>query len=292
MEHIVNKENKKETIILEFVAQRSPINGKELIQRLQRKFGTRKFSEKNLYNVFSRMVKEGKLYVVDHEDLATYGLDKIDARGKYFILPEADEMRKFLDEIINSLEQTPPTNLNRKLREISLITNKYVLMPAQLDALVPILDYEIELAYKVLLILKGQIFDHNVHPRNEKELVKKLRRFLENNRGNTTHRNAIDHAIELLGYYNDNALIDQLEYDAESFDDNLLRREVYTTPNVRKVILRNFRRLYRFQEALDEEGKENIAQHISYIRTFAVDPKKYREEMKKRAEESKEDRVQ
>ena len=157
------------------------------------------------------------------------------------------------------------------LEEIQLYEEKYTFTPDQLDAIVGLLSRGIDVVHRAIRILYNYVIERGVDPINTSELRLELRSVLSRFREDADHRPVIRQAIHLLGYYQDDAVIEQLKFDAPRFDGMASLKEEYMTLCTAKVIDDNWEDLLELQKELRKTGVERIVSALREIQKYALD---------------------
>jgi hypothetical protein len=273
----MDSETNIESEIILLVSENEPITATELVKLLQDRYKTKTgvelgYSSKNLYKRIRRLRTNGTLSSVREEDIRLFGIPKVDRRSDYLVLAVSDERRTHIDGVLQSLDSGNQLEIDLALNEILLYKKNYHLNSSQLDSIVSLLTNKAEIVDLALQILKEYIIDRKIEPLNKDRIIKNLRNVLQKYRDDKLNRILIDRAVHLLAHYQDDAIIDQLEHDAELIVDNWDWRNLYCTPEVGIVVEKNRKRLFDFEKELNKQGKRNVAKAIHYIRIFAVDP--------------------
>jgi len=243
----------------------------------------RGYSEKNIDRKLANLKKSGQIRILKNpEDLTIYGIDKKDGRASYLISTRAFEIKEHLDRVIRLIASKDKTEKKEALIELENYEQKYVLSPNQLDFLVHNLDNgSINLDEHLLRILYKYIANKGKEPNNRDAFVNKLRILLERYpEANKKYKNLRTQIIHLLGYYNDEAVIEQLKKDvrllnnSNSLEDESVKYAVkdyyYGHDFTARIIEKHRDELFDYIVELRKEGNDTGAQLISEIRYKAL----------------------
>jgi ribosomal protein L29 len=228
--------------------------------------------------MLTRMTKRDLLVIVKHKDLEKYGIYEEDGRASYLTLKEIININEYLDTLFSHFESNDPEyDKNSILNEIDLYTDRYSLSRKQLDVLVDnlLIDDE-KLQFHILRILKEYILDREIAPTNKDKLLKSLKEILGKyagvSREHEIYRSGI---IFMLGYFEDDSIIDWLKYDIEHLEvekhfDKIKDDygNIYTAWVIDKHKLELFNLINQFKkEGKDEEARlvYNIKHQVAKI---------------------------
>ncbi|AFV22384.1 hypothetical protein Mpsy_0171 [Methanolobus psychrophilus R15] len=204
--------------IVKYVRQNRFVRRAQLIEHmmnvLQR---TRGCSRPSVERKLARMTKNGSLVIVKHKDLAKYGLHEEDERASYLTLKEIFNINEYLDTLFSHFESDDEYDKNSILNEIDLYKDTYSLSRKQLDVLVDsLLITNEKLQFHILRILKEYILDREITPTNKEGLLKSLNELLGKFAGvSRDHEDYRTGMIFILGYFEDDSIINWLKYDIE-----------------------------------------------------------------------------
>lgn len=275
-----------DTDILALLDNGAAIRKRALIRQLVDSHqGSMEYTKKAIDGRISALVEDGRIVPVLNEDLAGFGLSDAGKNASYLISRQAFERKWRFDRMIEGISCGSRDDCAAALHEALLYKSLYRLTPAQLDMIVPALDHEYSVAYTALQCLYSAAVRRGDLPADTAVLTQKLQHLLERFRDDDTCRPAIRHAVHLLAYMGDEAVIGQLEHDAPRFDSDRLKREEYMYPVMVNVIDAYRSELHALASALMAGGKKRAARDIRAICEYALDPQEYKRKMQKIQEE-------
>lgn len=255
--------------ILEESRTHFPIRTGDLVRNVAERTGR---GERTIYRRLEKLKREGAVCVLDSKTInVTFHYAAHDEKACYVVVSEMVGIFTHFDEILHDIENKDNEDILRVLDEVLLYKNSYLLNPVQLDGIVSVLQREIQIDYIALHILYEHIINHGVLPRNSTALLKKLRKMVDRTSESGQYGPVRKWAIHILGYYNDDSVLEQLEYDSSLFE---MRKDLYTLYTARHtahVIACNPAALYRMIVGFKERGDDARAEYIDTIRRIALE---------------------
>jgi hypothetical protein len=255
------------------ILQKTPfIRRRELINYLMNKnHGKRGYSKTNVNQKIDKMAKRGVIALIQHEDLQKYGIREEDGRASYVTLKQSTDIRDYVDEIFQLLDEGSTSDKLLILREIFSYEKNYVFTPLQLDILVKnLVEDDHELRFYLVGLIHRLIYLFGNKPKNETLFLKLLRDMLKNYP--TSPENKFNYRfflIELLGMYNDRAVVDQLIKDAETLENLSSIEGDYSQAWTAQVIENHRKELFELERRLNKINKLNNLSTIRNIRQKA-----------------------
>ncbi len=166
------------------------------------------------------------------------------------------------------------------LHEVLLYKSVCRAMPTLLDSVGMALDQEYKVAYMALQILYDAAVKQHVLPTDPGAFARQLEGVLLRFRDTPESRPIVRHALHVLAYMGDGAVIGQLAHDAPHFGGDTVRKEEYLYPVMAGVLGRHEGELALLQESLRGRGDLRAAEAIRTIREYARDPEGYTARMR------------
>ncbi len=191
-----------------------------------------------------------------------------------------------MDDVTANLASKTRDEVFAILYDLLLFKSSYRLSRDQLDNIVQVINHtEYRIAYMALQVLYTAVIKSDDLPTNITAFRERLLEVLERYRGDPECRPAVRHAIHLFGYLEDEAVLRQLEYDAQQFDDERVRKEEYMYPVMINVIEKFGPDIDELEIAFLKAGNGRAAGGLNAIREYARDPEAHEERMKQLQEE-------
>jgi hypothetical protein len=240
---------------------------KDIKEKYSQKGG---IGEATIFRAIVRLKKADKIYSPTNDEIESYGIKNKDHRGKFLVLRTFMERKEHLDDVFQALDSEDRNERLRALREILLYRDKQQFTPKQLDKISDFLTEDKFFAKSSIEILYDYLMNKGIAPSDEKRFILKLHDTLLKFR-DTSDRINIRPVIEILGIYEDDAVIDQLRYDAvKDFDTFKKLSQEYESGYLAKVIENNRKTLYYFNYYLINEVDSKNASLIDHIREVAL----------------------
>lgn len=240
---------------------------KDIKEKYRHKGG---IGEATIYRAIDRLKTAEKIYSPTDEEIQSFGIKIDDGRGKFLVLRTFMERKEHLDDVFQSLDVNDRNEQLQALREILLYKDKHQFTPIQLDKISLFLKKDIFFVKSALDILHDYFMNKGITPSNESQFILNLRNALFKFR-DTSDRSIIRSINEILGIYEDDAVIKQLKHDAEK--DFVAFQNIspeYESKYFAKVIENNRKNLYYFNKYLINEGKSENVTLIDRIRDIAL----------------------
>lgn len=238
----------------------------ELIKNHQNERG---YSQKSIDRKLSNLVKTGQMLVLKNEiELEEYGINREDGKAAYLISKRSSDIKKHLDSNFSLLESEDHDDQKLVLKELDSYQELYVLNRKQLDVLVRcLINANDELRAHLLRIIYSYVSKNKIEPWDEITFLQNLRLLLKQYPDIPKKHPAIrTHLILLLGYYNDNAIVDNLIEDARSIDDLNFVKNDYWFKETANVIENHREQLFELERELRKSGEIESANTIASIR--------------------------
>lgn len=231
----------------------------------------RGYTRPSIERKIARLTKNGSLVIVKHPELEKYGIYDDDSRASYLSLNEIIGINEYLDTLFSHFESDDEYDKNSILNEIDLYKDRYSLTREQLDVIVNNLDtHDDKLLLHLIRILNEYILDREITPTNKEQLLTSINDILDKFAGmSITHEGYRRGLIFILGYYNDDSVIDWLKYDLkrlnieEHFDKI---KEDYGNYYTARVIDRHKLELFNLINDLKKEGKDEAARLVFNVK--------------------------
>jgi len=259
--------------VLDFVYKNRFIRRRQLIDYMIEKHQEKRgYTRPSVERKLARLTKRKSLIIVKYPDLEKYGIDDKNRNASYLTLEEIIEDYEYLDTLFSYFESNHPDyDKNSILNEIDLHKETYSLTREKLDVLVDNLFTDDEkLQFHIIRILKEYITDKNITPINKEKLIKYLNDILSQfagvSRDHELYRTGL---IFILGYYNDDSVIDWLKYDLEKLEvekhfDKI--KDDYGNIYTARVIARHKLELFNMINQFKKEGKDEEARLVYNVK--------------------------
>ncbi|WMW22418.1 hypothetical protein RE476_00960 [Methanolobus mangrovi] len=259
-----------DTEVITYLNYVGHIRRKELVNDLMSEHkDERGYSQKSIDRKLGILVKTGQIKVLkEPEELERYGIDREDGKASYLVSKRTSELKEYLDNMIDLLKNGDDIEKREALVELDTFKNSYVLDSVQLDLLVQSLDTtNKKLIMQIINILYEYIDKRRRDPLNRDTFIEKLRdlltRYPERENNNDHLRTAL---IHLLGYYNDQSVIDQLMKDVNTLDNLSSVQPDYETWYTATILESNRELLFDIITKLRRDKREKEATFLSSIR--------------------------
>lgn len=269
-------ENDIESELIKALSSGRPIRTNDLVQQLLQKHpDTRGFSNATIYRKIKQLKTRKIILELSSEEFQTYGISQTDGRATYLILKDSDERRKHLDEILDLLRSGDKADAITVYDDLEMY-NRYSLTPSQLDQLIPGKTTDLDIAYRAIRILEDHIIRQHIVPTDWKKLIISLKTTLK--RIGNKNLNIEEYSLKILGFYNDNFVIDQLVADAKNLEKMKTVEHYYLSPYCFKIIEKERTRLFELERSLRKPVLDatiqiqnyEVAQIIFKIRSSAA----------------------
>lgn len=216
------------------------------------------------------LIENGDILVLhSQEELEKYGIIKTDDRASYLIAARTSEMKKHFDEILGYLEHGDDADKKEVLIEIESHKRKYVLSPTQLDLLVKNLNTEnLDLLNDLVRILYTHVIEKNKEPLDKNLFVKRLRALLQKYPTPMEHeyKNLRHYIISLLGYYNEEVVVDQFIEDVNRLTNLESVLDDYSNKQVAPLIEKSRKKLFDIRRKLRKDGNIEASLFVGRVR--------------------------
>ena len=238
----------------------------------------RGYSLKSINRKLDEIIKKGTVRRVKYPDFEKLGIGDTDKRAIFLTLTNISEIKEHMDNVIENLGSEDPIEQIMALKEIVRYEQTYVLTPKQLDLLVTQFGRTIDrehldndLTDKLLLFLYEYILKKGIKPTDREKTTGLLKRLLDKySIPISTHVNLRTYIIHLLGYYDDELVIERLMGDARTLEDLFSVENDYNTEFIARLIEEQRGKLYTLELELAKERNENASKFVSRIRTSAL----------------------
>ncbi|MCK4529020.1 hypothetical protein KAW18_16770 [candidate division WOR-3 bacterium] len=275
--HIYNIDNSKNDVdfdseVLSYIDKKGFVRRRQLIDHLiDSHKEEKKYSRPSVERKLARLTKNGSLVIVKHSELEKYGIYEKDKRSSYLSLKEVIGIKDFLDTLFSYLKSDDKYDKNSILNEIDLYKERYSLTREQLDVLVDCLSTNDEkFRFHLLRILKEYILNRGIEPTNKDKLLKSLKEILGEFAGvSREHEIYRSGLIFILGYYNDDSVIDWLKYDIKNLkvEKNFDKIKAdYNTFYTARIIDRHKLELFNLINDFKKDGHEEEARLVHNIK--------------------------
>jgi len=230
------------------------------------------YSRAVIFRKIKQLVNNKIILSLDYNELMKYGFSEIDRRSVYLILPEKLKLKLHFDKVLKFLESKDSEVQKMAIREVQRYESKYQFDENQLDILVKILNKnDDDLVDYILKVILKYVTEKGRVPSDKLEIIVALKSLLQRYPVFLNKYPKLRmHVIYLLGYFNDEAVIDQLKKDANSLDDPLLVRIDYFSEYTASVIEDHKTDLFDFELKLRNNKKGEAANFVSEIRDNAI----------------------
>lgn len=220
----------------------------------------RGYSRATIYRKIGYLKEQNLIVELAPEKVKPFGIITKDNRAKYLVLKDYDERKDHLDGILNYLDTEDTDDAVAVFNELDRYQNRYYLTPEQLDKLIPGKKKDFIVISRALHILQDNIFRNQTVPSNQQGLLKSLRWTLKRLGSECPQNyNPKKDCLEILGYFNDNYVVDQLIIDAENPEKMKFEKLYYESPYLARIIEKERVRLFDFERSLRKRGKDESA---------------------------------
>jgi hypothetical protein len=259
-------DNDIEKRIIAILSMGLPIRTKRLVDQV---YGgnkdTRGYSRATIYRKIGHLKEQNLIVELAPEKVKQFGISTGDQRATYLVLKNYDERKDHLDSILNYLDTEDTDDAVAVFNELDRYQDRYFLTPEQLDKLIPGKKTDIIVIYKALHILQDHIFRNQIIPSNQQDLLKSLRWTLKRLGSESPHNyNPKKDCLEILGYFNDHYVVDQLINDAGNPEKMKFEKLYYESPYLAKIIEKERARLFDFERSLRKRGKDESAKERNW----------------------------
>jgi hypothetical protein len=274
---IYNIDNRKNDVdfdreVLSYIYENRFVRRRQLIDHLiDSHKEERGYMRPSVERKLAILTKNGSLVTIKHSELEKYGIYEKDKRASYFSLKEIISINEDLDTLFSYLKSNDKYDKNTILNEIDLYKERYSLTREQLDVLVDHLSTNDEkFRYHLLRILKEYILERGIKPTNKEKLLKSVKeilgKFAGASREYELYRSGL---IFILGYYNDDSVIDWLKYDIKNLNveknfDKI--KDDYSTLYTARIIDKHKLELFNLINELKNEGNDEEARLVYNIK--------------------------
>lgn len=291
------KVNKKEvgfeTTVLDYLSRHSYYARREqLIEDLMNEHpDERGYKPQSIGRKLTNMKKANLISIEkDSEVLKKYGIEKEAKNASYILSKDITGIKTHLDSIFSLLKPEDDIDkqkvlnkikgyelteddiaINAILKEIKRYNIRYRLNPKQLDILVSRLDSQDNSSINDLIqILYDHIIDKGIKPEDKDNFLEKLTDILE--KDPEIHKEYPElkrRVINLLGYYNHKAVVEQLKKDIELGKLSTFQ-EYYEEKYTARIIEEERTELFYLENQLRKKGDIKTADILSQIRNKAA----------------------
>lgn len=258
--------------VLSYIDENRFVRRRQLIDHLiDSHKGEKKYSRPSVERKLAILTKTGALVIIKYSELEKYGIYEKDKRASYLSLKEIIGINDDLDTLFSYLKSDDKYDKNSILNELDLYKERYSITMEQLDVLVDHLSTNDEkFRYHLLRILKEYILERGIKPTNKEKLLKSVKdilgKFAGESREYELYRPGL---IFILGYYNDDSVIDWLKHDIKNLNveknfDKI--KDDYSTFYTARVIDRHKLELFNLINELKNEGNDEAARLVYNIR--------------------------
>ncbi|UGV39821.1 hypothetical protein J7W08_06705 [Methanococcoides orientis] len=230
------------------------------------------YSKPTINRKLTRMVKEKTILSLDYNELQRYRFPETDKRSSCLILPKTLKLKQHLDSLFTGLESKNDLYKKMVLKDLDRYGDQYILDSNQLDSLLNIFDSkDDELVDRLLNLLYQYVIDKEIKPLDEDNflfaLKSLLKRYPITPNGYSMLRRRI---LQLLAYYKDKTIIDQLVEDTKDDDVFNSVKDGYNHELIYPIIEEFNTQLFNLEFELRSEGKKDQAKFISELRDKAL----------------------
>jgi hypothetical protein len=220
----------------------------------------RGYSPAAIYRKIGHLKEQNLIIELAPEKVKQFGISTDDKRATYLVLKDYDERKDHLDRIISSLDTEDIDDSIAVFNELDRYKNRFYLTPAQLDKLKPGKKTDFAVIYRALRILQDHIFNKQIVPSDIQGLLKSLKWTLKRLRSESPQNyNPKKDCLDVLGFFNDNYVVDQLIADAENHEKIKFEKHYYESPYLARIIEKERARLFEFERSLRKKGKDEAA---------------------------------
>lgn len=272
-------ENDFEIEVKQYIMQKGRAKKTQLIEDLLKKHKKDLgYSPKSIIRKLDNMKDHDIIERVPFDDYEKYGITDTNKKNCYYTLKSTSKIKEHMDNVFEGVSSEEPVKQKMALKEIARYEQMYFLNPEQLDLIVTQFDNGLnkgiidkELADKLLFLLYTYILKKAIEPANKANMVALLLKLLDKYPvPSSTNVSVRARLIYLLGHYGHKAVIEQFIKDARIVQDFSSIENVYNTEYTAGLIEEHREELYRLEEELAIEGKDNASQFVSNIRTHAL----------------------
>lgn len=244
--------------IIEYLSHNPPTRTTQVISKIQEKHPNETgFSNPTFYRKIDRLKKQNLVKEIEPADYTKYGIQSTDKRANYLTLNEVDSRRQYIDEILEHLQNGNAADITSVFHDLNLYTDRYPLNSAQLEKIVPVLKSDLKIVYMALQILYIHMTKHQIGPMNPKELLEQIKQVLIRiGNKDSENLNSEGYCLDILGYWNDSFVIDQLIMDAENFEKIKRVKNHYESRYLSKVIENHRKKLFDVARSLRKENPD------------------------------------
>lgn len=238
-----------------------PVRTKRLVDQVHGGIkDIREYSRSTIYRRIGYLKEQNLIVELAPEKVKQFGIFSDDKRATYLVLKDYDERKDHLDRIISSLDTEDIDDSIAVFNELDRYHNRYYLTPFQLDKLNPGKKTDFIVIYRALRILQDHIFSKKIVPSDIQGLLKSLRWTLKRLRSESPQNyNPKKDCLDVLGFFNDNYVVDQLIADAENYEKIKFEKHYYESPYLARIIEKERVRLFEFERSLRKKGKDTAA---------------------------------
>lgn len=266
----INNEVNFDTEVFNYLDANGHIRRRQLVKYLMDLHSDeRGYSQKSIDRKLGILVKTKQIIILkQQDDLESYGIEKEAGNASYLVSKRTNEIKGYLNNLIEHLKSDDDVKKKEVLVEIENYKKMYVLDPVQLDLLVQSLDTDNkDIIDHIIRILYSYVGERGKEPKNKdlfinhlNNLVKKYPKHINNN----DHlRTAL---IHLLGYYNDNCVIEQFVQDVNILENPFSVQHDYESKYTANIIESNRQLIFDLITKLRRENKDEAARFVSHIR--------------------------
>lgn len=232
----------------------------------------RGYSQKSIDRKLGLLVKTGQIVILKQQDeLESYGIEKEAGNASYLISKRTTKIKEYLNNVIELLRSDDDIEKKEALVEIENYKEMYVLDPVQLDLLVQSLETDNkDLIDHIIRILYNYVDKRGKLPKSKDLFINHLANLVKKY---PIHINNNDHLrtslIHLLGYYNDNCVIEQLVQDAKTLENPFSVLHDYESKYTANIIESNRQLIFDLIAKLRRENKDEAVRFVSHIRSQA-----------------------
>ncbi|MDA0525462.1 hypothetical protein [Methanococcoides alaskense] len=271
--------NDIEKAIRDSLKESSPVRTKELIEDIK-KLG---YGESTIYKHISEM---NDISIIKYKKLKEFGIEETDGRAVYIMLKKAAKLKEHYESILKLLESENSIERNLTIKEIYEYYKNRGLNQFELDKLIIILNLthenldkniveilDVESINVLLSIFHECFIDKKIKPDNVAALLDTLKSLLKKfPKKQENHPDLRRNIIRLLGFYNDEAVIEQIKIDATNLEDPSSVENDYYFDFDSNIIEEQITALFNFEMELRKDGKVKPAGFINRIKYYSQKP--------------------
>ena len=252
------------------------IRRRDLIQWLiENHPNERGYTLPTLNRKIGQLVKSEKISIVKKLDFQMFGIVEDDENASYLISQSILEKKHHFEKVVNVIPKGTRESVYAALNEILLYSPRYLLTPVQLDHIVSTLKFDEAVVSLALQILYDSIILKRISPSNLKALSINLKEVLLKLREIPEYRPQIRQTIHILGYFQDDFVIEQLKFDAPRFDNGNIQIDDYIDGIMIPILEKNRSKLYNLERTFSSGGDDQASKNIHEIRDRVLNPEKY-----------------